>query len=286
MSKTIKTVSLAVVALVLIYFGYDLVKDRLNPCEGIFQQSSVTLGTKLDVIKTKGEFAIGRQKIQDLTGRSQEVALNLKACCIVLGKASGDFLRCKEGFDKYDVEINKLATSVKEAEAAKEQGKSEIAIQKIAEANEGLKNAETRAQAFAQQVAEIKGKDKEKPSDKREAQVSGPPAPVQTGYESVHMEVWPSGNRLRLKVNGLLVGAYDQHARVYLDPFLKPGAMNNLTFTFDRPPKGEAGKGEARVELSVKAPGIDRWVEVLSFVASAEKLEDTFEVPFVGAKKQ
>ncbi len=281
MNRTIKIVSVAVVALVLIYFGYDLLKDWLNPCEGIFQQSSVALGTKLDVIKAKGEFAIGRQKIQDLTERSQETALNLKACCVVLGKASGDFLRCKEGFDKYDAEINKLATSVKEAEAAKEQGKSEIAIQKIAEANESLKTTETRAQALAQQVAEIKGKDKEKPAETRGAQVGGQLAPVERGYESVHMDAWPSENRLRLKVNGLLVGAYDTHVGVYLDPFLKPGFVNNLTFTFDRPPKGKYG-----VKLTVKAPGSDRWVEVLTFIPSAEKLEDTFEVPFVGVKKQ
>lgn len=158
MSKTIKTVSLAVVALVVVYLGYQLLERWMNPCEGVFQQSAVGLNTKLDVIKAKGEFAIGRQKIQDLTERSQETALNLKACCIVLGKASGDFLRCKEGFDKYDAEINKLATSVKEAEAAKERGESEIAIEKIAEANEGLKAVDTAAQTFTKHVAQIKEK--------------------------------------------------------------------------------------------------------------------------------
>lgn len=158
MNRTIKIVSVAVVALVLIYFGYEVLKDWLNPCEGVFQQSAVGLNTKLDVIKAKGEFAIGRQKIQDLAERSQETALNLKACCIVLGKVSSEFLRCKEGFDKYDAEINKLATSVKEAEAAKERGESEIAIEKIAEANEGLKTVDAAAQTFTKQVAQIKEK--------------------------------------------------------------------------------------------------------------------------------
>jgi len=281
MSRTIKTVSLAVVALVVVYLGYQLLEPWLYPCEGIFQQSSVTLGTKLDVIKAKGEFAIGRQKIQDLTERSQQVALNLKSCCIVLGKASGDFLRCKEGFDKYDAEINKLATSVKEAEAAKEQGNSETAIQKIAEANEGLKNAETRAQAFAQQVAEIKGKGKEKPSDKRGAQAGAQPTPVTAGYESVHMDAWPDGSRFRVKVNGVLVGVYDQSVSIYLDPFLKLGSVNSLTFTFDRVPKGGYG-----VILKVRVLGSQGMVEVFKFTPSAQKLEDTFEVPFVGAKKQ
>ncbi len=276
MSKTIKTVSLAVVALVAIYLGYQLLERWMNPCEGVFQQSAVGLNTKLDVIKTKGEFAIGRQNVQELKDRAQEVALNLKACCIVLGKTSGEFLRCKEGFERYETAVKNVATLVTEAEAAREQGQSEIAVQKIAEANEGLKTADTRAQALAQQVAEIKGKDKgkERPPDTGGAQAVGQTAPVTTGYESVQMEAWPSENRLRLKVNGLLVGAYDTHVRVYLDPFLKPGFVNNLVLTFDRPPKEKYG-----VKLTVKAPGSDRWVEVLSFIP-------TFEVPFVGAKKQ
>ena len=157
MSKTIKVVSVAVVALVLTYFGYDLLRDWLYPCEGIFQQSAVGLNTKLDVIKAKGEFAIGRQKIQDLAERSQETALNLKTCCIVLGKASGDFLRCKEGFDRYDAEIKKVTAVVADAQAARQEGKTEVVDQKIAEAKESVKAAEASAEKFEKQVAEIQG---------------------------------------------------------------------------------------------------------------------------------
>jgi hypothetical protein len=283
MSKTIKTVSLAVVALVAIYLGYQLLERWMNPCEGVFQQSAVGLNTKLDVIKTKGEFAIGRQNVQELKDRAQEVALNLKACCIVLGKASGEFLRCKEGFDRYETEVKKVATLVTEAEAAKEQGQSEIAVQKIAEANESLKNAETKAQALAQQVAEIKGKDKgrEGPSGTGGAQAGGQAAPVTTGYESVHMKAWPEGSRFRVKVNGLPVGTYDSTIELYLDPFLKVGSVNTVTFTFDRLPKNLYG-----VVLSVRVAGSENWVEVFKYTPSQERLEDSFEVPFVGAKKQ
>lgn len=281
MNKTIKTLSLAAVALVVIYLGYQLLGYRVNPCEGIFQQSSVTLGTKLDVIRAKGEFAIGRQKIQDLTERSQEVALNLKACCIVLGKVSSEFLRCKEGFDKYDADINKLTISVKEAEAARQQGNTAVVDHKIAEANENLKAVEARAQEFTKQVTEIKEKGKEKPPDERVAQAGGQPKPVTTGYQSVHMDAWPDGSRLRVKVNGLLVGVYDQTVSILLDPFLKPGSVNTVIFTFDRAPKGGYG-----VILKVQVLGSEQWVEVLKFSPSQGRLEDSFEVPFVGAKKQ
>ena len=280
MNKTIKTVSLVLVALVVVYLGYQLLEPRMNPCEGVFQQSSVTLGTKLDVIRAKGEFAIGRQKIQDLTERSQETALNLKACCIVLGKVSSEFLRCKEGFDKYDAEITKVSASVEEAATAKQRGDTAGANQKIAEAKESVKAVEARAQEFNKQVTEIKEKGKEKPPDERVAQAGGQPAPATTGYATVHMDAWPSGNRLRVKVNGLLVGTYDNHAGVYLDPFLKTGVVNTVIFTFDR----QGGGGS--VVLQVIVPGSDQWIPVLQFVSSKDKLEDSFEVPFVGAKKQ
>ena len=280
MNKTIKAVSLVLVALVVVYLGYQLLEPRMNPCEGVFQQSSVTLGTKLDVIRAKGEFAIGRQKIQDLTDRSQQVALNLKACCIVLGKVSSEFLRCKEGFDKYDAEITKVSASVEEAATAKQRGDTAGANQKIAEAKESVKAVEARAQEFTEQVTEIKEKGKEKPPDERVAQAGGQPAPATTGYATVHMDAWPSGNRLRVKVNGLLVGTYDNHAGVYLDPFLKTGVVNTVIFTFDR----QGGGGS--VVLQVKVPGSDQWINVLQFVSSKDKLEDSFEVPFVGAKKQ
>jgi hypothetical protein len=279
MSKTIKTVSLAVVALVAIYLGYQLLERWMNPCEGVFQQSAVGLNTKLDVIKTKGEFAIGRQNVQELKDRAQEVALNLKACCIVLGKTSGEFLRCKEGFDKYDAAVKNVAALVTEAEAAKEQGQSEIAVQKIAEANEGLKNAETKAQALAQQVAEIKGKDKgrEGPSGTGGAQAGGQTAPVATGYARVYFNGSPGKGRLQVKVNGVLVGQYDQYLSQYLDPLLTPGANNTITFTFS-----QTG---GSVDVVGYLPGSKESIMILRFVTGPDKLEESIQIPYVGGKK-
>lgn len=277
MSKTVKTLAVAVVALVVIYLGYQLLERWMNPCEGVFQQSSVGLNTKLDLIKTKGEFAIGRQKIQELAERSQETALKLKACCIVLGGSGSDFLRCKEGFDKYAAAISNLATSVKEAEAAKEQGNSDIAVQKIAEANEGLKVVETTAQQFTQQVAQIEGKNKEKPPEKREGQDSGQPAPVTTGYAKVYFNGYPGKGRLQVKVNGLMVGQYDQSVTQYLDPLLTPGANNTITFTFSQT--------EGSVDVYGYLPGSDQGITILRFVTKPDKLEDSVQIPYVGGKK-
>jgi len=102
----------------------------------------------------------------------------------------------------------------------------------------------------------------------------GPFAPAEAGYASVSLEGWPSNNRLRVKVNGLQVGAYDRHVSISVDPFLKPGVVNIVVLTFTSP------KGE--VYLSAKVPGSDQWTRILQFAASQDILEDTFEVPFVG----
>jgi hypothetical protein len=109
------------------------------------------------------------------------------------------------------------------------------------------------------------------------AQAGAQPAPVTTGYSTVAVEAWPHNARLQVKVNGLLAGAYDRHISLVLDPFLKPGAINTITFTFNRP--------GSEVHLSVKAPGADQWIVVLKFASTKETLEDSFQVPFVGAKK-
>lgn len=102
-------------------------------------------------------------------------------------------------------------------------------------------------------------------------------APVTNGYTTVYIEAWPNNARLQLKVNGQVTGVYDNHVTLSLDPILTPGTVNTIGFVFSKP------GSEAR--LSVKAPGSDQWLMVMKFVSSKETLEDSFPVPFVGAKK-
>jgi hypothetical protein len=158
MNKTIVAISASVVLLVAIFLAYQVIESRMNPCEGIFQQSSVSLGTKLDIVKAKGEFVIGREKIQDLTEQSQLMAINLKSCCIVAGHTTSDFLRCKEGFDRYDTGINKIASSLIETEAARQQGNTPVANQKLAEITESLKAVDASSREFTTQVRAIEQK--------------------------------------------------------------------------------------------------------------------------------
>lgn len=107
---------------VLAYFGHDLVRSELSPCESIFEQTAVSLSTKITFLKTEGEIQIGKQKLADLGERAQMTALNLKTCCTVLNEGKLDpeqFLQCKEKGRSYDTRIEELVALVRASVANK-----------------------------------------------------------------------------------------------------------------------------------------------------------------------
>jgi hypothetical protein len=104
------TGSLAVLA--LIYFGYDVVKARMSPCEAIFRQSSLGLSTRIKLLKAEGELQIGPETVADLDERAQMMALDLKTCCTVLDAGRIDpeqFLQCKAKARSFDAHIENVA---------------------------------------------------------------------------------------------------------------------------------------------------------------------------------
>jgi hypothetical protein len=111
---------ITILVLAVAYLVYDLVKPMLtSPCESIFQQTVVSLKSDLEVVKSKGADFIGREKIQDLAERAQEVALNLKTCCIMShsGKLSAEeFLKCKDDVERYQRQMKNFAQQVDAAQ--------------------------------------------------------------------------------------------------------------------------------------------------------------------------
>jgi hypothetical protein len=108
MKRTLIILSGTIAILVIAFFVYDLLKGIVSPCETIFQQTSVQLRNKLELINTEQEAFIGKEKIQDLTEAAQVTALNLKTCCIVLKAGNVDsnqFLQCKDTAKKYEEKV-------------------------------------------------------------------------------------------------------------------------------------------------------------------------------------
>jgi hypothetical protein len=110
-----------------------------SKCDSIFEQTADKVQANLDFIKVKGELALGREKVQDLTEASQKVGLHLKSCCIAqqAGVLNADqFQVCMSGAKDYQAQIIQVATNIKEADAAEKQQKPELAKQKTEAAKE------------------------------------------------------------------------------------------------------------------------------------------------------
>jgi hypothetical protein len=97
----------------------------------------------------------------------------------------------------------------------------------------------------------------------------------------VFLEVQASeDNRLQVMINGQPAVGYDAQVRMHLDPLLKAGMFNAITFTSEQPIPG------AYVHLVAKAPDSPDWTEVLRFFLRRKQLEKEVKVTFVGGKER
>ena len=134
-------IAATVCLLTLMWFVYrSLGRSR---CDSIFEQTADRVQADLEFIKVKGGVTLGTEKVQELTDSSQKVGLHLKSCCIAQeAKAlnSEQFQLCMSGAKSYQAQIIQIATNVKEATAADEQQKPELAKQKAEAAKDGVSN--------------------------------------------------------------------------------------------------------------------------------------------------
>jgi hypothetical protein len=157
-------IAATVVLLTLLWLVYHRGPSR---CDSIFEQTTDRVRADLEFIKIKGELTLGREKIQELTDSSQKVALHLKSCCIAQeAKAlnAEQFQTCMSGAKDYQTQIIQVATNVKEAAAAEEQQKPELAKQKIDAAKDAaskVNNTEKSLSKLSETLPPVHAKDAE-----------------------------------------------------------------------------------------------------------------------------
>ena len=108
-------VSGALLAILLVYLGYDYAAMRATPCEAIFRQTTLGLSARISFLKSEGEISIGREQLVELGERAQMAALNLKTCCTVLdaGRLNPEqFLQCKAKARAYDAKLEEISDVV------------------------------------------------------------------------------------------------------------------------------------------------------------------------------
>jgi len=135
-------VTAAGILLTVIYFLFQSFFH--SKCDSIFEQTMDQLRGNFEIIKTKGELVLGREKVQELTEGSQKVALHLKTCCIVQegGAMNADQLQsCMNGARDYETKVVQVTTIIKEAQVAMEQGNTQLAQQKTDQARQAASGA-------------------------------------------------------------------------------------------------------------------------------------------------
>lgn len=119
------------VFLVVAYFVYDLLSKSGNPCGQLFEQTTTSLTTKINVLEQDTSLTIGRNRIQELSASAQQMALSLQSCCIAAqtDKISGEqFLQCQTGTNTYANRLDKIATRLAALEEAKNSEPTTIAM--------------------------------------------------------------------------------------------------------------------------------------------------------------
>lgn len=150
---------IGVVLVGLIAISVLVILRPRSPCEDIFEQTAPKVETHIEIVKHKGAFIIGHERIQELSKSAQKVGLHLKACCSVLdgGKLNPEqFQQCIDKVSAYDRQIALVAQQVTAAAEARERGASEIAQDTIALINQATRTATNDAEEFARQVAQLK----------------------------------------------------------------------------------------------------------------------------------
>ena len=143
-------VAATAVLLVLIYFVYQ--GTGRSKCDSIFEQTADRLSGNLKFLNITGTLALGRETVQKLTEGSQKVALHLKTCCIAERAGTlnaGQFQVCMNGAKEYETKVVQVVTSIKEAKAAEEQQKPELAREKTEQAKKKANEAIDSGENFA-----------------------------------------------------------------------------------------------------------------------------------------
>lgn len=159
MNKTLVALAGIAALLVISYFGYELLAPNLNRCEGIFQHTAPGVETNVKFLESEGSVVLGRQQIQALSDKAQEIALNLKSCCVMAGSGNLEqFNQCKASAVLYDKQVAEAVEAIKtvnEASASEQAQKQKEAEAQLAAI---IQSAAEASAALQKQVDDISKK--------------------------------------------------------------------------------------------------------------------------------
>jgi hypothetical protein len=224
-----KLIIAAAALLVFTGLGYLIYSNLVipsSPCASIFEQTTVSLEEKINILKDKGGAIMGRSQVQKLSDQSDQIAADLKTCCILFHDdkiAFEEFLKCQDDFSQYERNIDRLAHLVAAAQAAKQQERYDLVNLRLGYIEGVVKDLNTISNQFQAQMKPLM----ERPSKEHKE-------PVEMAQKSVITEAEPNDSYnqgMEISV-GILTGtlsADDQQD--YFRFELDPGNILSLNFT-------------------------------------------------------
>ena len=153
-----KFIILSAAFLVLVgvgYFIYSYWVSRSNPCADIFEQTVISLEGKINTLKEKGASVLDGEQINKLSDQSEQIAADLKTCCILFNENKIDFeafLKCQDEFNQYERSIDRISQLVAETEMVKQQKRYDLVNLMLSHIERNIIGLQRISDHFQQQI--------------------------------------------------------------------------------------------------------------------------------------
>lgn len=224
-----KIIILSATFLILIgvgYFIYSYRVSRSNPCSDIFEQTLISLKGKISTLKEKGESVLDGEQIKKVSDQSEQIAADLKACCILFNANKIDFeafLKCQDEFNRYERNIERISQLVEETEMVKQQKRYDLVNLMLNQIERNITDLERISDNFQQQIEALDNRPAEE--DKKS---------LRAAQKSVITEKEPNDSYkqgMEIPI-GVVSGALSENDRQDFFRFeLDAGQVLNLDFT-------------------------------------------------------
>jgi hypothetical protein len=161
MKKIIIATAAFLVLIVVGYLIYSNLVQKSNPCASIFGQTTVSIEEKIKILREKGDTLLGQGQIQKISDQSDQIAADLKTCCILFHDdkiAFEEFVKCQDDFGQYERNIDRLAHLVAETQAAKQQGRYDLVNLRINHIERSVRDLSVISDQFKAQMKSLMGR--------------------------------------------------------------------------------------------------------------------------------
>lgn len=155
--KVIIITAAAVFAAALLYFGYNALAPAPNPCESLFEQTTMSTHQKIESIKKEGADYLEPARMQTLARQARQAALGLKTCCILFHEDKitfDEFVKCQNSFNRFETGIDRVNGLIAEILASEQDDQKELAAYKSDRLLQTLQNLEVHYKKLQGRIAD------------------------------------------------------------------------------------------------------------------------------------